>query len=63
MKTKTMKLNISFDFQCDVEATDDNDAFKKASDAAMDYFEKILCDSHKFDEFWEYQVKIIKTEN
>ena len=62
MKKKNVKLDISFEFQCNVEASDDNEAFNKASDEAMGYLENKLRDSRKFDEFWEYDVKVNKKE-
>jgi hypothetical protein len=55
---KKVKLNISFEYECDVDADDENEAFERASDMAMDYFESIASDSRKFDEFWEYKVSI-----
>ncbi len=62
MKNKKVKLKISFNYECEVIADDENEAFDKATDNAMDYFEKTLRDSRKFDEFWEYQIKITKDD-
>jgi len=60
------KVNLVFDFpfESEITADNENEAVDKAMDKAMEYLESKLSDSHKFDEFWEYQVKhkILKVE-
>ncbi len=63
-----IELKFEFPFSSSVEACNKKEALELAMDNAMDYFERQLSDSHKFDEFWEYKIKpkviaVIKEEN
>ncbi|PCJ29300.1 MAG: hypothetical protein COA99_19565 [Moraxellaceae bacterium] len=55
---KKVKINVSFEFECEVDAKDNNEAYLIASDNAMDYLDSMLQDSRKLDEFWEYEARI-----
>ncbi len=59
-----VNLIIDFPFESEITATNEDEAVDKAMDKAMEYLESKLSDSHKFDEFWEYQIqhKILKVK-
>jgi hypothetical protein len=59
-----VRLVIDFPFETEITALNNDEAVQKAMDNAMEYLESRLTDSHKFDEFWEYQIqhKIVKVE-
>ena len=52
-----VNLIIDFPFESEITAVNEEEAIDKAMDKAMEYLESRLSDSHKFDEFWEYQIQ------
>jgi len=53
---KKVKIEVSFTFECEVDAQEEGEAFQLAEDQAMEYLESTLQDARKFDDFWEYKV-------
>jgi hypothetical protein len=58
MAKRKITVNVSFDYECEVNPGDKEAELKEASDKAMDYLEGTLSDSRAFDEFWEYKATV-----
>ena len=57
IKKFTVRLKLEIPLEFVVNANNENEAFDIATDNAMEYIEKKISDSRKFDEFWEYEVQ------
>lgn len=62
MVKRKITVNVSFDYECEVNPGDKEAELMEASDKVMDYLEGTLSDSRKFDEFWEYKATVTTTD-
>ncbi len=62
MTKRKITVNVSFDYECEVNTGNKESELMEASDKAMDYLDGILSNSRVFDEFWEYKVSVTLPE-